>query len=57
MRKHVLASPRRARALRVITLGLLLLGYLDLVRGGLTAAPLLLVSSYLLLVPLAILFD
>ena len=57
MRKHVLASPRRARALRVITLGLLLLGYLDLVRGGLTAAPLLLVSSYLLLVPLAILLD
>jgi hypothetical protein len=57
MRMFVQASPRRARALRTITLALLLLGYVDLVRGGLTAAPLLLVSSYLLLVPLAILLD
>lgn len=53
----VLASPRRARALRIVTLALVLLGYTDLARGGLTAAPLLLVASYLLLVPLAILSD
>jgi hypothetical protein len=53
----VLAPQRRARALRVATLALLLLGYTDLARGGVTAAPLLLVSSYLLLVPLAILLD
>lgn len=57
MRKPVLALRRRARALRLVTLALLLLGYVDLVRGGLTAAPLLLVSAYLLLVPLAILSD
>jgi hypothetical protein len=57
MRMLVLAPPRRARVLRAATLALLLLGYLDLARGGLTAAPLLLVSSYLLLVPLAILLD
>jgi hypothetical protein len=57
MRMLVLAPPRRVRALRTITLALLLLGYADLARGGLTAAPLLLVSSYLLLVPLAILLD
>jgi hypothetical protein len=57
MRMLVLASPRRVRALRTIALVLLLLGYADLVRGGVTAAPLLLVSSYLLLVPLAILLD
>ena len=57
MRKPVLALPRRARALRFVTLALLLLGYVDLVRGGLTAAPLLLVASYLLLVPLVLLLD
>jgi hypothetical protein len=57
MRMLVLAHPRRARALRAATLALLLLGYTDLARGGVTAAPLLLVSSYLLLVPLAILLD
>ena len=57
MRIPVLAPPRRVRALRIVTLALLLLGYTDLLRGGLTAAPLLLVSSYLLLVPLAILLD
>jgi hypothetical protein len=57
MRMLVPPSPRRARALRVVTLALLLLGYTDLARGGLTAAPLLLVSGYLLLVPLAILLD
>jgi hypothetical protein len=57
MRMLVPTSPRRTRALRVITLALLLLGYTDLARGGLIAAPLLLVSSYLLLVPLAILLD
>ena len=56
MRISVLA-PRSVRALRLVTLALLLLGYADLARGGLTAAPLLLVWSYLLLVPLAILLD
>jgi hypothetical protein len=57
MRMLVLASTRRVRVLRTIALAMLLLGYTDLVRGGVTAAPLLLVSSYLLLVPLAILLD
>ena len=33
----------------------LLLGYVDLVRGGVTVAPLLLVAGYCMLVPLAIL--
>lgn len=52
------SAPRhRARALRAAALALLSLGYFDLARGGLTAAPLLLVTSYLLLVPLAILLD
>jgi hypothetical protein len=33
----------------------LLLGYADLVRGGVVVAPILLVTGYLLLVPLALL--
>jgi hypothetical protein len=35
----------------------MLVGYADLARGGLTVAPLLLVASYALLVPLALLLD
>jgi hypothetical protein len=52
-----LAPVRRTRVLRAVAPALLLLGYADLARGGLTAAPLLLVLSYALLVPLAILLD
>jgi hypothetical protein len=33
----------------------LLLGYADLVRGGVVVAPILLVTGYLLFVPLALL--
>ena len=33
----------------------LLLGYIDLIRGGVTIAPILLVLGYCVLVPLAIL--
>jgi hypothetical protein len=32
-------------------------GYLDLVRGGITLAPLLLVAGYFVFVPMAILTD
>ncbi|MEO7362108.1 MAG: hypothetical protein ABI120_17395 [Gemmatimonadaceae bacterium] len=50
-------TPSRSRA--VIwwgaALGTLLVGYIDLWRGGETLAPLLLVIGYLVLVPLAIL--
>ena len=35
--------------------GALVLGYADLVRGGVTVAPILLVIGYCILVPLAIL--
>jgi hypothetical protein len=57
MRMLVLPAPRRARVLRAATLALVLAGYADLARGGITAAPLLLVCGYLVLVPLAILLD
>ena len=50
------ASSRRTRILWwSAALGSLLLGYIDLVRGGETIAPILLVLGYLVLVPAAIL--
>ena len=51
------APARRARALRAVTLVALSVGYLDLVRGGLTIAALLLVTGYLVLVPVVLLHD
>jgi hypothetical protein len=44
-------------ALRAAAAVLMLLGYVDLARGGTTASALLLVVSYAVLVPLAILLD
>jgi hypothetical protein len=49
------APARRAQLLRALAAAVLLLGYADLVRGGLVVAPILLVMGYLLLVPLALL--
>jgi hypothetical protein len=52
----LLAVGRRARVLRARAAAVALaVGYLDLARGGTTAAPLLLVLGYVVLVPLAIL--
>ncbi len=47
----------RKLALRAAAAAALLAGYADLARGGLTAAPLLLVLGYLVLVPLVLLAD
>ena len=55
MRRSILAPAGRARLLRAAAAAALSLGYLDLVRGGITVAPLLLVLGYVLLVPLVIL--
>lgn len=49
------AAGRRAHGVRVAAALALMFGYADLVRGGITVAPVLLVLSYLCLVPLAIL--
>ena len=57
MRTILHAPTRRARALRAVTLVALSVGYLDLVRGGLTNAALLLVIGYLVLVPVVLLHD
>jgi hypothetical protein len=51
------AAGRHARAQRALAAGALLVGYLDLVRGGVTLAPVLLVAGYVLLVPLALLAE
>lgn len=47
--------PARARLLRWSAAVVLLAGYVDLVAGGLTLAPMLLVAGYLVFVPLALL--
>ena len=49
------APRRRARMLGALATAVLVLGYADLVRGGVVVAPILLVTGYLLLVPLALL--
>lgn len=51
---HAAVTPRRP-LLRLIAAATLLLGYGDLVRGGMTAGPLLLAVAYLALVPAVIL--
>ena len=46
-----LVPKRHAQILRVAAAIALLLGYTDLARGGITAAPVLLVIGYVVLVP------
>jgi hypothetical protein len=48
------APARLAPLVRAVAAAALLIGYADLVRGGITIAPLLLVVGYMLLVPAAI---
>ena len=55
MRISTLAPVRRAHVLRAAAAAALALGYIDLVRGGITVAPLLIVVGYAVLVPAAIL--
>ena len=43
--------------MRALAAASLLAGYLDLVRGGVTIAPLLLVIAYVVLVPLALIAE
>jgi len=51
-------APRwRAHGVRAIAAVTLIAGYADLIRGGVTIAPLLLVAGYVVFVPLAILAD
>ena len=55
MRLASLAPVRRVHVLRATAVVVLILGYADLVRGGLTAAPLLIVFGYAVLIPAVLL--
>ena len=55
MRPLSVAPARRARLLRAAAAAALLIGYADLIRGGMTIAPLLLVTGYVALIPAVIL--
>lgn len=50
------AGPR-ALAARAAAATLIVIGYLDLARGGIVIAPLALVAGYVILVPTALLTD
>jgi hypothetical protein len=55
VRPQPVAPARRAHIMRAAAAAALLIGYTDLVLGGMTVAPLLLVIGYVLLLPAAIL--
>jgi len=53
MPRSSLGAGRRARMLRLAAMLVILGGYVDLVRGGISLAPLALVIGYLILAPLS----
>lgn len=53
MPRSLLGASRRARMLRLAAMLVILGGYVDLVRGGISLAPLALVIGYLILAPLS----
>jgi len=57
MPRSLFGASRRARILRLAAVLLIALGFVDLVRGGTTLAPLALVIGYLVLAPLSLLID
>ena len=57
MPRSLFGASRRARALRLAAILLILVGFADLVRGGIVFAPLALVVGYLVLAPLSLLID
>jgi hypothetical protein len=56
VRIFALAPVRRAHLLRIAAAAALLVGYADLVRGGITVAPALIVLAYVVLLPAVILW-
>ena len=57
MPRSVSGASRRARILRLAAMLVILVGYVDLTRGGIVLAPLALVVGYLVLAPLSLLID
>ncbi|MEO8335726.1 MAG: hypothetical protein ABI664_12185 [bacterium] len=55
MRKISLAPARRGHLVLAVAAAALSIGYADLIRGGITVGPLLIVIGYAVLVPAAIL--
>lgn len=57
MPRSVFGASRRAHVLRLAAMLVILVGFFDLVRGGIVLAPLALVVGYLVLAPLSFLID
>lgn len=57
MPRSISGASQRAHVLRLATLLLILVGFIDLVRGGTVLAPLALVVGYLVLAPFSFLID
>ena len=55
MRQHTLAPARRGHIVLAIAAAALSIGYADLIRGGITVGPVLIVIGYAVLVPAVIL--
>jgi len=57
MPRSISGASRRARALRLAAILVILVGFVDLARGGIVLAPLALVVGYLVLAPLSFFVD
>ena len=55
MRPNILAPARRGHLVLAIAAAALSIGYADLIRGGITVGPVIVVIGYAVLVPAAIL--
>ena len=55
MRQFLLVPARRAHVVRAVAVAALAFGYADLIRGGITIGPVLVVIGYAVLVPAVIL--
>ena len=55
MRHNILAPARRGHLMLAVAAAALFIGYADLIRGGITVGPVLVVIGYAVLVPAAIL--
>jgi hypothetical protein len=57
MPRSISGASRRAYVMRLAAILVILVGFVDLARGGITLAPLALVVGYLVLAPLSFLID
>ena len=57
MPRSAFGASRRALILRLAAMLVILVGFLDLARGGIVLAPLALIVGYLVLAPLSLFID